>query len=74
MFLRRAFSSVIPGLERDLTKAMAPSKRLKFNAKQSAKVYSFEPAPITDGPLGKTLQSASPVRSIKEPTTPKGLF
>ena len=71
--LSRTVAKLIPGLQSDLSKAMAASSRIKFNMKQSQKVYSFETAPITDGPLGQSIQSASPLRSINQGTS-KGLF
>jgi hypothetical protein len=71
MVLRQAASKLlIPGLERDLSKAMTSSRRIKFAV--NPQLYAFATPAITDGPLGKAIQAASPLRKATE--APKGLF
>jgi protein-L-isoaspartate O-methyltransferase len=72
MVFRQAAKQLLPGLERDLSKAMHSTRRMKFvNVKQQS--YAFETPALTDGPLGKSIQAASPVRSNTS-SLPKGLF
>jgi hypothetical protein len=69
MVLRQAASKLmIPGMERDLSKAMTYARRVKF----AVKPHDFKSPAVTDGPLGKAIQAASPLRRATE--APKGLF
>eukprot|EP00980_Cylindrotheca_fusiformis_P030265 scaffold24617_cov137-Cylindrotheca_fusiformis.AAC.1 len=65
-----AIKMMIPCLERDLSKAMASSRRIRFAV--PPKKYDFEAPAVTDGPLGQSIQAASPLRRPME--TSKGLF
>lgn len=65
-------SIATPGLGRDLATAMVGSRRIPMVITKPQTTYTFNTPALTDGPLGQSIQAASPNRRATAVT--KGLF
>jgi hypothetical protein len=79
MVFRQLSKVLVPGLERDLSKAIGKemsSAHAKLDCMVAPAVHAFQEASATSGAFNQTIKASSPVRMIKVefPIPGRGLF